>query len=60
MGKNNDSPEPKVIYHCVFTGETLFIGGAGEFFEGDASKKQENFYKIRKLPGDTFIFCGHE
>ncbi|KAL7071308.1 hypothetical protein ACQ4LE_009256 [Meloidogyne hapla] len=46
---------------CVFTGDTLFIGGCGRFFEGTA---QEMNYalneKLGKLPDDTKVYCGHE
>ena len=58
--KKNDPSEPKTVYRCVFTGDTLFIGGAGKFFEGTAEHMQKNFDEIRKLPEDTFVFCGHE
>ena len=58
--KKNDPSEPKTVYRCVFTGDTLFIGGAGKFFEGTAEQMQKNFDEIRKLPEDTFVFCGHD
>lgn len=44
----------------LFTGDTLFIGGCGKFFEGTAKMMYENFEKIRKLPKNTQIYCGHE
>lgn len=56
----NDPQEPKNLYRAVFTGDTLFIGGVGKFFEGGPTEMQKNFDEIRKLPKDTFVFCGHE
>ena len=46
--------------NCVFTGDTLFIGGCGKFFEGNAEDMHRNLELIKKLPLDTLIFCGHE
>jgi hydroxyacylglutathione hydrolase len=46
---------------AVFTGDTLFIGGAGKFFEGTANEMYHSFFdKIFKLPPDTLVFAGHE
>lgn len=44
----------------VFTGDTLFIGGCGKFFEGDAQEMYNAMEKIKTLPKDTLIYCGHE
>ena len=48
------------VNRCVFTGDTLFIGGCGKFFEGDADDMLKSMDKISALPDDTKIFCGHE
>ncbi|XP_030646712.1 hydroxyacylglutathione hydrolase-like protein [Chanos chanos] len=46
---------------AVFTGDTLFIGGCGRFFEGTAEQMYHNLTKVLgTLPQDTKIFCGHE
>lgn len=45
---------------ALFTGDTLFIGGCGRFFEGNSSQMLSAFDKIAALPDDTKIFCGHE
>lgn len=46
---------------ALFTGDTLFIGGAGRFFEGTASDMLRALYEvIGGLPDDTLIYCGHE
>jgi len=45
----------------VFTGDTLFLGGCGRFFEGSAEQMSEALVTILgQLPGETKVFCGHE
>ena len=44
----------------VFTGDTLFSLGCGRIFEGTYSQMYESLKKIKELPKDTKIFCGHE
>ena len=44
----------------VFTGDTLNIGGVGEFMEGNANQMLHNIDLISSFPGDTKIFCAHE
>jgi hydroxyacylglutathione hydrolase len=44
----------------VFTGDTLFSLGCGRLFEGTYSQMYESLKKIKELPLDTKIFCGHE
>jgi len=46
---------------AVFTGDTLFLGGCGRFFEGTAEEMQEALnVTLAALPGDTLVYCGHE
>ena len=46
---------------AVFTGDTLFLGGCGRFFEGTAPQMQQALNKVLgALPDDTQVFCGHE
>lgn len=46
---------------AVFTGDTLFIGGCGRFFEGTATQMYTALIDILgKLPEETEVFCGHE
>jgi len=45
---------------ALFTGGTLFIGGVGRFFEGDAEQMLKSLAAITALPQSTRIFCGHE
>lgn len=45
----------------VMTGDTLFIGGCGKFFEGGAQEAHHSLMGIlAKLPGYTKVWCGHE
>ncbi|ETV99814.1 hydroxyacylglutathione hydrolase [Aphanomyces invadans] len=46
---------------CVFTGDTLFVGGTGRFFEGNGDQMYRNLYQVLgSLPPSTQVFCGHE
>lgn len=46
---------------AVFTGDTLFLGGCGRFFEGTAEQMHSALIgKLSKLPDETNVFCGHE
>ncbi len=44
----------------AFTGDTLFSLGCGRIFEGDHHQMLESLNKIKKLPKETLIYCGHE
>ena len=44
----------------AFTGDTLFSLGCGRIFEGDHKQMLQSLNKIKKLPKDTMIYCGHE
>ena len=44
----------------IFTGDTIFIGGCGRFFEGNAAGMLYAMDLMLKLPEDIKIFCGHE
>jgi len=44
----------------VFTGDTLFSLGCGRIFEGDHKQMLDSLNKIKKLPKNTKIYCGHE
>jgi hydroxyacylglutathione hydrolase len=45
---------------AVFCGDTLFSLGCGRMFEGTPPMMWASLDKLRKLPGETRIFCGHE
>ena len=44
----------------VFTGDTLFSLGCGRIFEGTYEQMFFSLKKIKNLPKDTEIYCGHE
>jgi hydroxyacylglutathione hydrolase len=44
----------------AFTGDTLFSLGCGRIFEGDHKQMLSSLNKIKNLPKDTKIYCGHE
>lgn len=45
---------------ALFTGDTLFLGGCGRLFEGDASIMRASLQRLRELPAATRVYCGHE
>ena len=44
----------------IFTGDTLFSLGCGKIFEGTYQEMFNSLGKIKSLPDDTKIYCGHE
>ena len=44
----------------AFTGDTLFSLGCGRIFEGTHNEMLNSLNKIKNLPPDTKIYCGHE
>ena len=44
----------------AFTGDTLFSLGCGRIFEGTYEQMFSSLNKIKNLPKDTKIYCGHE
>ena len=44
----------------IFTGDTLFSLGCGRIFEGTCQQMFDSLNKIKSLPQDTKIYCGHE
>jgi len=54
-----------VCYHIpeerlLFTGDTLFSMGCGRLFEGTPEIMWSSLQKLKALPDDTNIYCGHE
>jgi hydroxyacylglutathione hydrolase len=45
---------------ALFCGDTLFSAGCGRMFEGTPSQMNASLTKLRNLPPETRIFCGHE
>lgn len=44
----------------LFSGDTLFALGCGRLFEGTAEQMWNSLQKLRRLPPETRIYCGHE
>jgi len=44
----------------AFVGDTLFSIGCGRVIEGTPPQMWESLKKLRDLPDDTQIYCGHE
>ena len=44
----------------VFTGDTLFSLGCGRIFEGTYSQMFNSLMKLKELPENTKVYCGHE
>ncbi|MEO8601204.1 MAG: hydroxyacylglutathione hydrolase [bacterium] len=54
-----------IAYHfaeapAVFTGDTLFAGGCGRLFEGDAAMMIASLSKLLGLADATCVYFGHE
>jgi hydroxyacylglutathione hydrolase len=44
----------------AFAGDTLFSIGCGRVIEGTPEMMWNSLLKLRDLPGDTRVYCGHE
>lgn len=44
----------------LFSGDTLFIAGCGRVFEGTMEMMSQSLAKLRGLPPETQVWCGHE
>ena len=44
----------------VFCGDTLFACGCGRLFEGTPAMMVRSLSRLRDLPDDTLVWCGHE
>jgi hydroxyacylglutathione hydrolase len=45
---------------ALFCGDTLFSAGCGRMFEGTPKQMNASLSRLRELPPDTQVFCGHE
>src|SRR3954471_3406833 len=45
---------------ALFAADTLFSIGCGRVFEGDYPMMWDSLLKLRALPGDFKLYCGHE
>lgn len=44
----------------LFSGDTLFTGGCGRYFEGTAEQLYQSLQTLAALPPATQVYCGHE
>ncbi|EJF89575.1 hydroxyacylglutathione hydrolase [Bartonella vinsonii subsp. arupensis OK-94-513] len=44
----------------LFAGDTLFSLGCGRLFEGTPAQMLNSLKKLRQLPDETLLYCGHE
>ncbi|KAB0677040.1 hydroxyacylglutathione hydrolase [Aureimonas leprariae] len=49
-------PDEKLL----FAADTLFSLGCGRLFEGDPATMWASLLRLRELPDDTMLHCGHE
>jgi hydroxyacylglutathione hydrolase len=47
-------------HKLAFVGDTLFSIGCGRVIEGTPEMMWASLVKLRDLPGDTRVYCGHE
>ena len=47
-------------FNILFSGDTLFSIGCGRMFEGTPEVFWESLLKLKQLPKETTIYCGHE
>ncbi|MDB6098110.1 MAG: hydroxyacylglutathione hydrolase [Gammaproteobacteria bacterium] len=45
---------------ALFCGDTLFSAGCGRMFEGTPKQMNDSLNRLRDLPPETQVFCGHE
>lgn len=45
---------------ALFCGDTLFSAGCGRMFEGNPEQMNESLNRLRDLPPETQVYCGHE
>ena len=46
--------------NAIFTGDAVFSLGCGRLFEGSPKEMWNSICKIKSLPDNTLIYCGHE
>ena len=60
VSSNDPNADTKTSAPILFSGDTLFVGGCGHFFEGTASEMLTNMDRLGNLPAETQVYCGHE
>lgn len=46
--------------NILFCGDTLFTAGCGRIFEGTPEQMYSSLLKLKSLPEQTLVYCGHE
>lgn len=52
--------DPRLPAPIAFTGDTLFAGGCGRLFEGDAMQLFSSLSRFAIYPDTTEVYCAHE
>lgn len=45
---------------ALFSGDALFSGGCGRVFEGTMAQLFDSLQRLKALPPETLLYCGHE
>jgi hydroxyacylglutathione hydrolase len=45
---------------ALFCGDTLFSAGCGRMFEGTPVQMNASLIRLKSLPAETAVYCGHE
>lgn len=45
---------------ALFSGDALFSGGCGRVFEGTMAQLFDSLQRLKGLPAETLLYCGHE
>lgn len=54
------SNDKEILIKDLLLGDTLFLMGCGRLFEGTASQMWNSMSKLKTLPPETKVYCGHE
>jgi len=54
-----------LAYYCpsvpaLFCGDMLFVAGCGRILDTTPAEMWNSLKRLRDLPGDTLVYCGHE
>lgn len=49
-----------LFHNALFCGDTLFVAGCGRLFEGTPAEMLSSLERLRSLPPETLVYCGHE
>ena len=60
VSSNDPNADASKNAPILFSGDTLFVGGCGRFFEGTAAEMLRNMDRLGKLPSETQVYCAHE